>query len=74
MDGLIIATGADGSCIKMTNVDLYFVDCYGNESNLNDTKFTYKPNSPSYDELYNHWLKTKHNSKGEITMKDKFTM
>ena len=62
MDGLIIGIQPDGSYMKMTKTDLYFVDRYGNEECLSDFEVTYKQNSPTYDELYNHWLKTKDNT------------
>lgn len=74
MDGLVIGMRPDGSYMKMTKTDLYFVDRYGNEECLSDFGVMYKQNSPTYDELYNHWLKTKNKSKGEVTMNNKFTM
>ena len=66
MDGLIINMDQDGSYIKITNTNLYFVDKYGNEWCISNYGIAYKQNSPSYDELYGHWIKTKNQTRGEL--------
>lgn len=58
-DGLIILRGEDGSYIRYTNEGVYYVDPYENETCITDVAATYKQNAPTYDELYQHWLKTK---------------
>ena len=63
MDGLIILSRPDGSYVKISNSDMEMVDCYGNQLRLSDIELTYKQNSPSYDELYDYWINTKHNLK-----------
>ena len=73
MDGLIFGMNSDGSYVKMTSTDLYFVDKYGNEECLSNFGATFKQNAPSYDELYNHWVKTKNSINGDEIMQNKFT-
>lgn len=60
-DGAIVFKSTDGATIRITNKDLYFIDKYGNEMSMGDFKISLKSNTPSYEELYNHWLKTKQN-------------
>ena len=40
---------------------LLMIDKYGNTLTIDDVKAVYQQNSPTYDELYEHWLKTKQN-------------
>jgi hypothetical protein len=47
--------------IKIYNEGLFFIDKYGNTTTIDDVMLQYKQNSPTYDELYEHWLKTKQN-------------
>ena len=37
------------------------VDKYGNETSMVDMFLKFDKNAPSYEELYDHWLKTKQN-------------
>ena len=60
-DGAILIKAVDGTIIKMTNKDLYFIDKYGNEMSINELNSHFKSNSPSYEELYNYWMNTKQN-------------
>jgi hypothetical protein len=45
--------------IRIYNEGLFFIDKYGNTTTIDDAMLQYKQNSPTYDELYEHWLKTK---------------
>ena len=45
--------------IKIKNDGIHIIDQYGNEMFIKDCKLTFNNNSPSYEELYNHWIKTK---------------
>lgn len=45
----------------LTNDDFYLIDREGNVISLLDMNNWLKPNIPTYDELYEHWLKTKQN-------------
>ena len=47
--------------IRIYNEGLFFIDKYGNTTTIDDAMLQYKQNSPTYDELYEHWLKTKQN-------------
>lgn len=49
----------ENSTIIFTNEDTYMVDKYGNTFTINDLQATFKQNSPTYEELYEHWLRTK---------------
>lgn len=59
-DGNIIITKTDGT-IKITPDNVYMIDKYGNTLVIDDIRVTHQQNSPTYDELYEHWLKTKQN-------------
>ena len=60
-DGALVFKSTDGAAIRITNEDLYFIDKYGNETSMVDTFLKFDKNAPSYEELYDHWLKTKQN-------------
>ena len=45
----------------LTNDDFYLIDRDGNIMSMLDLNNWLKPNIPTYDELYEHWLKTKQN-------------
>lgn len=45
----------------LTNNDFYLIDRDGNVISILDLNNWFKPNIPTYDELYEHWLKTKQN-------------
>lgn len=47
--------------VRLTNSGLFVIDKYGNETIITGLNTTFKQNSPTYDELYEHWLKTKDN-------------
>ena len=59
-DGRLEVVNENGTII-FTNEDTYMVDRYGNTFTINDLQAVFKHNSPTYDELYEHWLKTKQN-------------
>ena len=67
VDGSYIIQSIDGNMIKIMSDGLYMVDKYGNTTFLTDINFAYKQNSPSYDELYEYWLKTKEGVNDENT-------
>ena len=58
-DGAIVFKSTDGTVIRITNKDLYFIDKYGNETSMVDMFLKFDKNAPSYEELYNYWLETK---------------
>lgn len=47
--------------IVFYNKNTYIIDKYGNTLTIDDIKAVYQQNSPTYEELYEHWLKTKQN-------------
>ena len=52
----------DGSVLTVNQNYTCLVDRYGNECGHNTQgNIFYEHNSPTYDELYEHWLKTKQN-------------
>ena len=57
-DGFLTLT-SDCGAIKFTNNDIYMIDKYGNTLSMDAMKAVYHQNSPTYEELYEHWLKTK---------------
>lgn len=59
-DGTLTMITPYGS-VKITNDKLSFTDKYGNTLTFEDMKAIYQLNSPTYDELYEHWLQTKQN-------------
>ena len=53
---------ANGSVLTVNKEYTHFSDKYGNECMYNvQGNILYQQNSPTYDELYEHWLKTKQN-------------
>ena len=60
-DGGFVFVGVDGFEIKITSKTIFFKDKYGNTTTVGDAMLQHKQNSPTYDELYEHWLKTKQN-------------
>lgn len=59
-DGNMVLTKYNGK-IKITPNNIYIKDKYGNILKFDEAKLIYQQNSPTYDELYEHWLKTKQN-------------
>ena len=59
-NGLLTVVNENGKII-FTNKDTYMVDKYGNTFTTDSLKAIYQQHSPTYDELYEHWLKTKDN-------------
>ena len=59
-DGRLNLISENGK-IVFYNKNTYMIDKYGNTLTIDDIKATYQQNSPTYDELYEHWLKTKQN-------------
>ena len=59
-DGSFVWRGENTS-MRLTNEDLYIIDKYGNEMSMTDINASFRFNSPTYEELYEHWLKTKQN-------------
>lgn len=55
----VLTISEGNETIKIKNDGFHFIDRYGNEMFFKDYKLTFKNNSPTYEELYNHWLKTK---------------
>ena len=59
-NGLLTVVDENGK-IMFTNEDVHMVDKYGNTFTIDSLKTMFQRNSPTYDELYEHWLKTKQN-------------
>ena len=59
-DGRLEVVSENGTII-FTNEDIYMVDKCGNTFTIDNLKAVFQRNSPTYDELYEHWLKTKDN-------------
>ena len=59
-DGRLEVVNENGTII-FTNEDTYMVDRHGNTFTINDLQATFQQNSHTYEELYEHWLKTKQN-------------
>ena len=59
-NGRLTAVSENGTII-FTNEDTHMVDKYGNTFTINNLKAMFQRNSPTYDELYEHWLRTKQN-------------
>ena len=57
-EGSIIWDGL-GITVKLTNERCYITSAYGDEICITNTHITHTQNSPTYEELYEHWLKTK---------------
>lgn len=49
----------DGRAIFISEDKIFAMDKYGNIIKYSDGFIRYKQNAPTYDELYEHWLKTK---------------
>ena len=56
---IVVVSEKTGMRIKITNDNFYFIDKYGNEMSLDDLKLVVHQNAPTYDELYQHWIKTR---------------
>lgn len=59
-DGRLTLVSEHGK-IVFGSKDTSMVDKYGNTVTINDISVISKQNSPTYEELYEHWLKTKQN-------------
>lgn len=59
-DGILTVTNALGT-IKITNEGLHMINKYGDTLIADDKGYSCQFNSPTYEELYEHWLKTKQN-------------
>lgn len=59
-DGILTLVSENGK-IVFSSKDATIVDKYGNVVTINDIKAVYQQISPTYDELYEHWFKTKQN-------------
>lgn len=57
-DGILTISNGNKT-IKIKNDGFHIIDQYGNETVFVDGKIIFKNNSYTYEELYNHWLKTK---------------
>lgn len=57
-DGTLWFRGENTS-MRITSEDMYIIDKYGNEMSMTELKACFKPNAPTYDDLYEHWLKTR---------------
>lgn len=55
----VLALSDGHKAIKIKNDGFHFIDQYGNETLFEYAKLTFKNDYPTYEELYNHWLKTK---------------
>jgi len=49
----------DGRKFFISEDKIFAIDKYGNVMKYSDGFIHYKQNAPTYDELYEHWLKTK---------------
>ena len=57
-DGSIVIR--DGSVsMRIAKEDMYIIDKYGNEMSVTGLKTVFTPNAPTYDGLYEHWLRTR---------------
>ena len=57
MKALVLNSGG----VDSTTCVAIAVDKYGNETSMVDMFLKFDKNAPSYEELYDHWLKTKQN-------------
>lgn len=57
-DGRLTAVNEHGQ-IVFTSDDTWMVNRYGNVVTINDINTMFQRNSPTYEKLYEHWLKTK---------------
>ena len=60
-DGNFLLWGVDGRWMRITKDGLFFRDRYGNTTTIDGAYIRSSINSPTYAELYEHWLKTKQN-------------
>lgn len=58
-EDIIVLKGKNGMMHRITPEDMYIIDKYGNEMSVNELNICFQRNVPTYDELYEHWLKTK---------------
>ena len=58
-DNIIVLKDKNGSGMRITPEETYVIDRYGNEMSIAEMNMCLKPNAPTYDELYEYWLKTK---------------
>lgn len=58
-DKCITLNGDDGRTVIMSANKVIITDKYGDTIECFDGRVIYKQNAPTYDELYEHWLKTK---------------
>ena len=58
-EDLIVLKAKNGMMQRITPEETYITDQYGNEMSLTEIRACFTQNSPTYDELYEHWLKTK---------------
>ena len=58
-EDVIVCKGKNGMMQRITPEETYIIDRYGNEMSLTEILACFQLNSPTYDELYEHWLKTK---------------
>ena len=56
---IVIYNEHKGMCMRIAKDDAYIIDKYGNEMSITGLKAVFTPNAPTYDELYEHWLKTR---------------
>lgn len=50
----------DGSEVKVTEYFIQFINKYGDMEIIDTSSYQYRrADRPTYDELYEHWLKTK---------------
>ena len=57
-NGLLTVVSKNGKII-FTNEDTCMVDKYGNTFTIDALKATFQQHSPTYEELYEYWTKTK---------------
>ena len=59
-NGWLTAVNENGK-IMFVNDDVHMVDKFGNTFTIDSLKAVYQQNSPTYEKLHEHWLKTKQN-------------
>lgn len=57
-DGCFVWESLNGMRMRLSNEDLHIIDVYGNEISMTKAGVLYDCNSPTYDELYEHYLQT----------------
>ena len=58
-DDIIVLKAKNGIMQRITSNEMYIIDQYGNEMSMTEIQACFKPHTPTYAELYEHWLKTK---------------